>query len=238
MNNKQTKEELIKALMYTGMHYHSIPEEFKADKDVFLAALKGKSYCPLKFADKTIQDDESMVIASINADSGFEYASERLRKDKRLCLFALQKNGNAIFSIDGSLKDDEDIINAALVHRHDFFRIVGDGIKNNKSIMLKAIQKDADNYRYVSAELKNDRDIALETLKGGYKKLYDSMGGSEIQDPTKLLKILDNSKGISDFSWMNNEPILKKDKKLISFLIPFSVDESHRPKGNNFKLST
>jgi hypothetical protein len=109
-----------------------IPEEFRADRAVVLAAVTADSHGAgesLRAASEELRDDRELVLAAITNDSycehdddgtgcsALEWASERLRADKDVVqdvvLAAVELNGAALQYASDALRGDREVVEMA-----------------------------------------------------------------------------------------------------------------------------
>jgi hypothetical protein len=83
------KAEALKIVMEDGEKLKVLPEEFKKDRDVVLAAVKNNGWA-LFYANKNLKKDKFIVLAAIKNEGGaFSYVDSTLKKDKSFVNYRL-----------------------------------------------------------------------------------------------------------------------------------------------------
>ena len=121
----------------------------------------------LEYLPDTYRDDKEMILAALKGISPnlvggpLELASDSLKNDKEVVLQAVILNGSHLEHASSKLKNDRDVVQAALESNAWSIEFAGPEMKNDKSIMLEAIKNDSYSIKYASDDLKNDEDIIL-----------------------------------------------------------------------------
>ena len=107
-----------------GDALHDANDEFKADKEIVLAAVQNNGQS-LKFASDEFKADKEIVMLAVKCDQvaseensfhyhpALRYADHKLRNDKEIVLAALKTNKEAIWYTGYDLQIDSDVMHVA-----------------------------------------------------------------------------------------------------------------------------
>ena len=87
------KKEALKIVRDDGLKFKDLPDHFKKDKEIVLAAIK-------------------YINSAVGRKGGYvlKFADDSLKKDKEVVLAAVKSNEAALEFADDSLKNDPDIL--------------------------------------------------------------------------------------------------------------------------------
>lgn len=189
------KELILTLLMQNKGVYRILPEKFRDDTDIYLAACEsGRGVCSvLKYATKRIQDNEDLVLCGIHSNNGaFAFASKRLRAQEdtcyKACQISMQSYKHSLFAFSTAFpnslqkklfsegfiyhtcqrfQNDRELLKTALRARPFEFRYCETDVKDDEEIAKLAISLSSYNecYQPISDRLKNDRDLAIFAAK-------------------------------------------------------------------------
>lgn len=224
-NDKETLIELINSgcecAVFKGyIKVPVIPEQFLADKDVMLAAIKMDD-AMVDFADnklfkdrefalaqaklntclhyKTPDDflnDKDFVLEAVQSNASFlKGVNYPLRGDKEVTLAAVKQDGRAMEYVADKLRADKDVALTALktlnYANEDFFKNhISRSLRQNPEFMAEAIKIDSNAYKYAFKKIEYHRDV----LKSFYEH-----GRSLYGDTPELRKTLEENKNDKEF---------------------------------------
>ncbi|MGL5098948.1 MAG: DUF4116 domain-containing protein, partial [Fusobacteriaceae bacterium] len=172
-NCRRRKKRLIviNSIINEGLAFQDVPEEFKNDKKVFLAAVENDGQI-FEFASEEFRNDKEIILAAVKKNGlALQFISDEFKNDNKIVLAAVKKNGLALQFISDEFKNDKKIVLAAVTNDDKALEFASDEFKNNKDIVLAAVKKNGLALRFASDELKNDKDIVLAALKNDDKAL-------------------------------------------------------------------
>ena len=190
--NKKEALKIVKKYKF-GWELEKLPDKFKKDKEVVLAAVK-QHFGTFEYADKSLKKDKDVVVAALKQNPiSLHYADKSFRKDKKIISLLIKKN-QARFALN----------------------LADESLKKDKKIVLAAVQKDGTSSEYADESLKKDKDIlaiinkkkSLTVIK---KKLPKDYIDEKLKDKFGVYEVLlvHNSKQIM---YRENVVLVKKMK--------------------------
>ena len=125
------KKEALKIVQESGSELENLPDEFKKDKDVVLAAVKQEEYgLAFKYADESFKKDKEIVLIAVKKyGRSLEYADDSFKKDKNIVLAAVKQDGLALEYADKKLRADKKIILEAIKEHHSLLRYADESLQ-------------------------------------------------------------------------------------------------------------
>ena len=97
-------KKILKIVSENGALLNFLPEKYKKDKDIVLAAVN-KDGKALKYADNSLRKDKDVVLAAVYQDGGaLKYADNSLKKDKEIITASNKNKQEAIKYFGNELK--------------------------------------------------------------------------------------------------------------------------------------
>jgi hypothetical protein len=188
LNSFQNKNESIDNV------FDDVPEEFKDDKEIVLAALIPKGYLSLtwfKFESVSdrLKNDKEVVLAAVrNNGEAIKYASDSLKSDRDIVWEAICKSCLLEY-VSEKFRDDKQIVITAIEKMGDYthqIKYASDRLKNDREVALSAISKCGSDLEYVSSYLKNDREVVLAAVNKDGKAL--EFASDELKNDREVVK--------------------------------------------------
>jgi len=215
--NKKEALKIVKKYKF-GWELEKLPDKFKKDKEVVLAAVK-QHFGTFEYADKSLKKDKDVVVAALKQHAiNLYYADKSFRKDKKIISLLIKKN-QARFALDladESLKKDKKIVLAAVQKDGTSLEYADESLKKDKKIVLAAVKQEDYALEYADESLKKDKDIlaiinkkkSLTVIK---KKLPKDYIDEKLKDKFGVYEVLlvHNSKQIM---YRENVILVKKMK--------------------------
>ena len=182
LNNCSEKEEDNSSAKEVNKERTHRTASWGKDKQQALAKIKER-YVYYGMIDKSLKDDEEIVVAALTAGAPMNIMPKRYHKNKKLILLSLKARPSNFKHVDESLKGDSDILLASLHHEYD------SAVKNMKyaplkltkdsSFMLEAIKikpkaKNPSIFSYADKSLKNNKKFVLKAIDIYGKLLCES----------------------------------------------------------------
>ena len=165
------KKEALKLVQESGYELENLPDEFKKNKEIILAAV-GQYGAALEFADDSFKKDKEIVLEAVKQNGhALEYADDSLKKNKEIVLIAVKQDGDALRYADESLKKDKEIILEAVKQYGTTLEYADDSLKKDKEVVLLAVKQSGYALEYADDSLKKDREIVLEAVKASGNNL-------------------------------------------------------------------
>ena len=161
------KKEALKIVRVLdgGSELENLPDEFKKDKDVVLAAVKQNVHA-LEYADDSLKKDKEIVLIAVKQDGdALRYADESLKKDKEIVLIAVKQYGTTLEYADDSLKKDKEVVLLAVKQSGYALKYADDSLKKDREIVLEAVKASGNNLQYADDSLKKDKEIVDAAVK-------------------------------------------------------------------------
>tara|TARA_Y100000590_G_scaffold15223_1_gene18308 strand:+ start:692 stop:1879 length:1188 start_codon:yes stop_codon:yes gene_type:complete len=209
------KKEALENIGEDGYGFESLPDEFKKDKDVVLAAIK-QGGSNLQYADDSLKKDKDIVLEAVKQEGyALEYAGESLKKDKEIVLEAVKQYANALEYADESLKQDKEIVLAAVKDYGAAFEYADESLKQDKEIILIAIKDYGAALEYADDSLKKDKEIVLIAVK---------QDGNALQYADDSLK--KDKEIVREAVRRSNEAIQYIDESLKEYFLKYTLESS------------
>ena len=209
------RDVMISAVMHNPNAYQFASRELKKDETLAILAVSGDGMgFLLRHADKSLRDNDKVVIAAINSDwFALEYASNRIKKDKNIVEYALRKNGRALKYADKSIKKDRRLVLIALRGGYDNgfgIEYVDPSLRKDKLIALTAVSSTGPALGYVDESFKADKDVVTAAVLECYPsfKYADASLRDDIEFINYLAKRLvekEKNNNINNISYYINE---------------------------------
>lgn len=186
------------AVKNRGFALGRLPDKYKEDKEIILAASKShfcafyrasdalkkdiefqkevineNSLC-LAWADDKLKNNKEFVMGAVKKDGfSFGFASDELQKDEELGLEAVMQNGLALQN--EFIYKIRAIALEAVKRNGLALEFASDILKNDREIVTEAIKQNPQAFKFASKALQDDAGIILEAVKGyGYAFLHAS----------------------------------------------------------------
>lgn len=113
-------------LLRDGRPLYSLPEAFRADKEVALAAIAVEGMFCFNYIEPSLRSqDRDVVLALVRADGSlFEHICEDLRSDRELVKIALKTCSEALQFAPKSLQADKELKKLAVSRRRDEAQLI------------------------------------------------------------------------------------------------------------------
>ena len=211
------KKEALKIVRVLdgGSELENLPDEFKKDKDVVLAAIK-QGGSNIQYADESLKKDKEIVLEAVKQEGyALEYAGESLKKDREIVLEAVKQYANALEYADESLKQDKEIVLAAVKNYGAAFEYADESLKQDKEIILIAIKDYGAALEYADDSLKKDKEIVLIAVK---------QDGNALQYADDSLK--KDKEIVREAVRRSNEAIQYIDESLKEYFLKYTLESS------------
>lgn len=250
---RNIREIVIAAVRENPSMLTKLTEEWKADRDVVLAAVRsrGEGYLlghaakalradrevvlqavkagddvvePFAYADEELQGDPDFVHQIVEIrGSAVTFASPELKRDRRIALAAVQNDGDAFMCINTSLQEDPDFVLEAVRVCGSVLRFVSDELRGNRWIVLEAVQNDGTALQFASQDLRADADVVFQAVRTFGLALVFASDKLKENHQIVLRAIHNDGRALN---YANEE--LKKDRDLMALAIRSIRSVSHR----------
>lgn len=155
---------------YNTLTLYGLPEQFKEDKGIVLAAVKHKG-SELQYATETLKGDKDVVLAAVGENAwAYRYASENMRGDPDVALLAVKQDPTLLEHTPASIKDNKEVVLAAIVSQP----------KYSLTTVPKGVA-----FNFASSRLQNDIDVVLAAVE--LDPNYINKAGLDIRSQLKEL---------------------------------------------------
>jgi hypothetical protein len=145
----QEKKEALAQVKKDGLKLASLPEHFKRDIDIVLAALSDNG-CALQFAHDSLKRDRGIVLAALKqAGWALQHVIEPLRSDKKIVLAAVRQDGMALQFAPQVLQKDKDVILTAIDQNEKAVELLADSFKKNAPFRRTLFEHNIHVYKYL-----------------------------------------------------------------------------------------
>lgn len=183
LEKPMTKEEAIEKVKDDMGHIFRsvIPKEFKNDKDVVMAAVKGG--CNFYFINKTYKSDKEVVIEAVKmTGSALTYASKELKNDKEVVMEAVKNLGIILQEASEELRSDKEVVLEAVKNMGSALQYTSEELKDDKEVVKEAVKSNGLAIQYASDRLKSDRELVFLAVKLRKKSIYGKSLGEEFDN--------------------------------------------------------
>ncbi len=178
LKDEQTKELVLAAVRNNGISIAYANEEFKADKEIALIAIKQDPSAwrnisesirfDVDIVNNTITDENlKTIIGSIyKYNDLLPYLKPEYKNNRELIhAFVSSKTLNIKYASE-SIRRDTTYMEMLIITRDpDILMFAADNIKDNPEIVKKAVILNSATYPLISQRLKKDKDFILELVK-------------------------------------------------------------------------
>lgn len=149
------KEVALKLVNYHGYLICKLPEKFKEDEEVVIAAIHSYPFSII-YTSKEIKDNKKIALEAVKArGDNLESISKRLCEDEEVVLAAVKKDGRSI-NFAPKLWSNKKVMLEAVKTNHYALQYLGQNLIGDKEIALEAYKCDKFAYDYFPKELKQE----------------------------------------------------------------------------------
>jgi hypothetical protein len=188
LNSFQNKNERIDDV------FDDMPEEFKDDKEIVLAALIPKGYLSLtwfKFqsVSENLKNDREVVLGFLRIHGeSLKFASDSLKSEREIAWEAIC-NSCPLEYVSEKFKDDKQIVITAIEKMGDYshqINFASDRLKNDREVALLAVSKCGSDLEFVSSYLNNDKEVVLVAVNKDGEAL--KFASDELKNDREVVK--------------------------------------------------
>ena len=229
-----TKQEAIDLVNKRGSELQNLPENFKDDKDIVMAAISNSSDA-FEYASDRLRSDRECTILALKVFylgqegifcNNLQYvSSEDLKNDKEILKIAAAGHDQAIMHFPEKWKNDKELLEIILSKKIDelAFSCFPESYRDDKEIAIKAINDAPYCFQYLTERLRDDEEIVMQAINREtccYQYISERL--KDVKEiAMQVLKIKDNSRVmLSDLSER-----LKKDKEIALIAIENRSDD-------------
>ncbi len=165
--------DTVKILVTANGSLLELAENYKADREIVLTAIKKSTYAA-KFMDKALWGDREIAKEAARHSEHnlifYHDAFKQFNDDDEIVKLALEANGANICYASERIRADYDMAVFALTHQkriypNSAYKSLSDELRNNKSIALLEFQAPQPSLDGFTEELLDDDDIAMKLIE-------------------------------------------------------------------------
>ena len=167
-----SRNDILESVKDFGAIYAILPDEYKNDKEILLAALTPDNPKFIQEHIESVNRIKDMAGSNINVSKNLlAFAPDRLKADKDVVLTAIKYVPESFKYADDRLKNSKDFNIEVVNVNPKVFEFVNDDFKADKDVVMAAATKDAEMFKYASDDLRSDvqfvRDVIVHDGYGG-----------------------------------------------------------------------
>jgi len=164
--DSMNKEEAIAAVSKDGMRLRNLVE-WKADREVVMAAAEETTGKALQFASEALRADREVVMTYVALDGeALEFASEALRADKGVVMEAVSHAGEMLEFASTELQEDKEVVMAAMSNNGHGYPFASEELQLDREVIMEALRTtDGNVFEYFPENVQYDGEVVLEAAK-------------------------------------------------------------------------
>mmetsp|Transcript_49137 Transcript_49137/g.117044 ORF Transcript_49137/g.117044 Transcript_49137/m.117044 type:complete len:282 (-) Transcript_49137:183-1028(-) len=173
-----SKDAAVQRVSENGRALEHLPQEWRADRDVVLAAVT-RFPAALVFASDSLRADKEVVLRAVTKHwAAFEHAAPTMKADKDVVMKVVSAHGRSLAHASEEVRSDLDILVAAVSQDPMSLDYASAGMKQNMQVVIAAVTKSVQALECVpdlvfSASTKpNLLEFAKEKHQKVFKNLY------------------------------------------------------------------
>lgn len=169
---KSGKQLMLALVRDDGSVLKDLPEKFRGDRDIFLAALESPQGAELRFAPAPLRGDRTVVLAAVSKrGSEIEEADPALQCDAAILSAAFKGGFTITQATTAFLRNRQNSLailrseSYKLPGIHEIFQNDRGALSDDREVVLAAVQRDGSALRFASERLRRDGEVVLTAVK-------------------------------------------------------------------------
>jgi len=154
-----TREAILKTVSGDGLALEHVPEIFRSDHDIVLAAVKQNGDA-LTFAAPAVAQDMEVVCAAVTS----KWTNGQADRYREVVWKTVAASEHALGRASKHMREDRQVVMRAVSAHGESLQYASDDLKADREVVLAAIRQNTEALRHVPA-FRTDKEIALEAVR-------------------------------------------------------------------------
>ena len=165
----ENREKLIKMINLDDSYIQKIPDEYKNDPHVFLAAITIRA-SNFQYAGDELKNNKNFILEFLRkvpsrGDSIVPYIGKELYSDYDFMKQLIEIKPSAVKSLGAALKENRELWIMAIENDDYVLEDLPKPLTEDIDLCKRAINKNGINIRYFSPAIRKNRELAIEAIK-------------------------------------------------------------------------